>query len=29
MDVEQVTLPLVNLVKGLDAKHGAGAGAYV
>ncbi len=29
MDVEQVTLPLVNLVKGLDAKHGASAGAYV
>ncbi|MFM7010545.1 MAG: aspartate/glutamate racemase family protein [Betaproteobacteria bacterium] len=29
MDVEQVTLPLVDLVKGLDAKHGASAGAYV
>ena len=29
MDVEQVTLPLVKLVKSLDAKHGDAAGAYV
>lgn len=29
MDVEQVTLPLVRLVKSLDAKHGDAAGAYV
>ena len=29
MDVEQVTLPLVNLVRGLDTKNGASAGAYV
>ena len=27
MDVEQVTLPLVKLVKSLDAKHGDAAGA--
>lgn len=29
MDVEQVTLPMVKLVRSLDAKHGASAGAYV
>jgi Asp/Glu/hydantoin racemase len=29
MDVENVTLPLVKLVKSLDAKHGDAAGAYV
>lgn len=29
MDVEQVTLPLVNLVRSLDIKNGASAGAYV
>lgn len=29
MDVENVTLPMVKLVKSLDAKHGDAAGAYV
>ena len=29
MDVENVTLPLVKLVKSLDAQHGDAAGAYV